>query len=283
MFFITCTCLAVFKLPASALKSRGNVIQSNAAEERGAGKSRTDSLVLLVGRRKNEKEENTMKDNRSAFISAEYDQKILQTVPYYQDILIQVAELVEFYFPQPVSWLDTGCGTGNVIQIGAQRCRIQRAVLCDPSSAMLELSREKLKDCPFPCTYRRQTSQQICEKEEYDVITAVQAHHYLSGEERILAARQCCRALKPHGLFILVENYSPSSQTGIQLGLKRWQGFQTAHGKSESSAQEHVNRFGVEYFPITPTRQKEMLGQCGFQQVELFWLSYLQAGFYAIK
>jgi tRNA (cmo5U34)-methyltransferase len=39
----------------------------------------------------------------------------------------------------------------------------------------------------------------------------------------------------------------------------------------------------LEYFPITVEEHLDLLRNCGFGAVEMFWYSYMQAGFYCIK
>ncbi|MDP4182711.1 MAG: class I SAM-dependent methyltransferase, partial [Bacillota bacterium] len=70
---------------------------------------------------------------------------------------------------------------------------------------------------------------------------------------------------------------------GVRIGKNRWKKFQMESGKTEEEAQKHVDRFGIEFFPITIIEYIELLRKTGFSSVELFWYSYMQAGFYAIK
>jgi len=44
-----------------------------------------------------------------------------------------------------------------------------------------------------------------------------------------------------------------------------------------------MQRFDVEYFPINIEEHLKLLRKTGFRIVELFWYSYMQAGFYGIK
>ena len=50
-----------------------------------------------------------MNDNKSAFSSSDFDRKIKQTIPYYDDIYEQVIELVKTLKYNAVKWLDIGC------------------------------------------------------------------------------------------------------------------------------------------------------------------------------
>jgi len=115
------------------------------------------------------------------------------------------------------------------------------------------------------------------------VITAVLSHHYLHQPQRCEATRICYQLLDHNGVFITVENITPGTTETISLGLERWMRFQVEHGKSRSTAEEHSKRFNTQYFPISIGEHLELLRETGFKSVNLFWLSHLQAGFYAIK
>ena len=59
--------------------------------------------------------------------------------------------------------------------------------------------------------------------------------------------------------------------------------YQLSKGKDAEAVKDHMKRFDSEYFPITVEEHLKLLKACGFQTVELFWYSYMQAGFYCIK
>jgi tRNA (cmo5U34)-methyltransferase len=62
-----------------------------------------------------------------------------------------------------------------------------------------------------------------------------------------------------------------------------WGRFQLDKGKDVAAVENHKKRFNNEYFPITIIEHLESLKEIGFKTVELFWFTYMQAGFYAIK
>jgi len=45
----------------------------------------------------------------------------------------------------------------------------------------------------------------------------------------------------------------------------------------------HLKRFDLDYFPIKADEHRSLLEKTGFRIVEMFWMSYMQAGFYGIK
>lgn len=98
-----------------------------------------------------------------------------------------------------------------------------------------------------------------------------------------MALERCCRALKRGGLFFTFENIAPDSEIGRRLALERWKAYQIRNGRSREEADSHMKRYGVDYFPLTVGTHFELMRECGFQGVELIWMSYIQAGFMGIK
>ena len=74
-----------------------------------------------------------------------------------------------------------------------------------------------------------------------------------------------------------------SSDDSDAIGMKRWLRFLEKHGNSEQDIKMHIDRRGVELFPITVEQHIDLLKRCGFRSVDILWISYLQAGLWAIK
>ena len=54
-------------------------------------------------------------------------------------------------------------------------------------------------------------------------------------------------------------------------------------GNDAEEVKRHIDRRGVEVFPITIEEHLTLLKKCGFTSVNVLWTSFLQAGFWAIK
>ncbi len=222
-----------------------------------------------------------MKDNKSAYNSAIYDDKIVNVLPYYKEYHGQIIDLVKkMGFKEP-DWLDTGCGTGTLARRVLEDRSDVKFTLCDPSEKMLAEAREKLNGRDI--RFLNISSQQIMFESEFDVVTAVQCHHYLQREDRKDAVEKCCRALRENGVFITFENIRMTTAESDAIALSRWAQFLADHGNSEEDVQMHLNRRGIEVFPITIEEHIKLLRECGFRSVDLIWTSYLQAGFWAMK
>lgn len=227
-----------------------------------------------------------MNDNKTAHMAKEYDGKVRITIPNYEFFHSETIDLVKTVIPEPEKWLDTGCGTGTFVLSAIKVFNNTKFVLADPSVEMLTITKEKLSQAGRLKSEVMQpvSSGEIDFQDEYfDVITAIQSHHYLDIKGRRAATANCFRMLKTGGIYITFENIKPLSEAGIKIGLERWKQLQISRGKTEIEAENHTRRFEVEYYPITVTEHIELLKEAGFSTVELLWFSYMQAGFYAVK
>ena len=222
-----------------------------------------------------------MKDNKSAYNSNIYDDKIVNVLPYYREYHGQIIDLVKNMGFKHPDWLDTGCGTGTLARRVLEDMGDVKFTLCDPSEKMLEQAKHKLTGKNI--RYFNISSQQLMFESEFDVVTAVQSHHYLQPGERKDAVSKCYRALKENGVFIAFENIRMSTDRSDAIALSRWARFLSDHGNSAEDVQMQLARRGTEVFPITIEEHIKLLRECGFRSVDLLWTSYLQAGFWAVK
>ncbi len=223
-------------------------------------------------------------DNTSAHLSKEYDSKIHSTIPYYEKFHQETINLIKSMNIEPKIWLDTGCGTGTLIEKAINNFENTLFIMSDPSDGMLKEAKEKLEKYGDRINFLEPTpSHEISIERKIDVITAIQSHHYMSKEERFEATKSCYNLLNEKGVYVVFENIKPLSEKGIKIGKEYWKNFQISKGKEIIEAENHVKRFDVEYFPITIEDHLSLLRDCRFSVVEMFWYSYMQAGFYCIK
>ncbi|UWG97605.1 MAG: methyltransferase [Candidatus Dehalobacter alkaniphilus] len=232
-----------------------------------------------------------MNAGKTSPVAPEYDQKIEITMPMYRLFHTETIDLIKSIHPAPGKWLDTGCGTGNLILSALKTFDCTKFVLADPSTEMINIVRKKLSCSRDRLDRRAQiellppvASENIGLPDwEFDIVTAIQVHHFLSPEERKRATGNCFRMLKPQGIYITFENIRPFSETGVAIGLARWKQYQITQGKSKEEAEKHIQRFDQEYFPINIKEHLLLLKEAGFSMAEVFWVSFMQAGFYAVK
>lgn len=163
-----------------------------------------------------------MNDNKSAHNSAEYDEEIRKSLPYYDEFHKQAIDSVRVTGLKKIKQLDTGCGTGKtaLTAVSSLKDIDISFTLCDISEKMLEIAKEKLSDREI--TFRSISSQELDYCEEFDIVTAIQCHHYLRKEERKTAVTKCYNALKQNGIFITFENIRFDDKDMDLMALKRW-------------------------------------------------------------
>ena len=226
-------------------------------------------------------------DNESAFAALEYDAQVGRAIPYHARFHEETLHLVRAALGEPERWLDTGCGTGTLVQKALACFPATEFFLTDPSTAMLEQARGNLGACdPARVHFLAAAKSQDLDAGlacTFDVITAIQCHHYLDRAGRAAAVGACFRLLKPGGLFIAFENVRPGSERSTEIGKRYWEAFQVRSGRTLQEAQDHLQRFDRDYFPVTVAEHLELLRRAGFETADLFWYSYMQAGFLAIR
>jgi len=226
-------------------------------------------------------------DNSTPHSSSEYDSEIVRTIPFYHLFHTETIDLVRTILADPPLWLDTGCGTGYLVEQALPLLPHTRFLLADPAPAMLDQARERL--VRFPSERIRFLGAFSSENlpaaltENPQIISAIQCHHYGGDEARRLATSACFQVLPKGGLYITFENIKPDTSAGTEIGLDRWCRFQREAGRSAKTVEDHRSRFGKNYFPITIAEHLDLLKNIGFSYAEIFWLSHMQAGFYAIK
>jgi tRNA (cmo5U34)-methyltransferase len=224
-------------------------------------------------------------ENRTPHLPSDYDDKIRKTIPYYDSIHLETMNLLRSLDRPPSTWLDTGCGTGALVKRALDIFPNTRFVLVDPSASMLKVASKRLGSEGRAKILDPMATQELPGrvKGPFDVITAIQCHHYLSRDERTSAVKACSDLLGPGGALVTFENIRPLTLDGVAVGKRNWERFLVENGRTPEEAAAHGGRFDTEYFPITVEEHLDLLRRTGFRTVEMLWYSYMQAGFYCLK
>lgn len=224
----------------------------------------------------------TTLDNATAHASADYALEVKKTIPFHAQMIDLAIEIAFAAVPATTRWLDTGCGPGALVAEARRFAPDIAFFLADPSPAMLDLAREKNPEIPAE-NFLHVASDTLPEVAPFDVITAVQSHHYyegVGGRERAL--RRCFALLKPGGALVTFENVRAETDLGHALQRRRWASFQHSQGRDEATVEAHLARENSKFFPIRVTEHLDLLKKVGFTTVELVWRAHSQAGFLAI-
>jgi len=211
-------------------------------------------------------------DNTTPHKADDYSREVQKTIPFHAEILAQAIDVGLSVRPDARTWLDTGCGPGTLGEMLLARAPAIELTIADPSEAMLALAKHPEKILS--------KTQDLSGIGPFDVITAVQCHHY-GGRER--AVTRCHDLLVSGGVLVVFENVRAETDEGHAIQRKRWAAWQRSVGRSDEEVAQHLAREGTKFFPIRPSEHLDLLRKTGFRVVELFFRAYGQAGFYAVK
>ena len=100
--------------------------------------------------------------------------------------------------PAGQSWLDVGCGKGELLEMGGPRFALASG--CDPSAEMIQASgltalrvQEDMRRLPFADA-------------SFDLVTAVCVYHHVEPADRKALGDEIRRVLKPGGRFCMFEH-----------------------------------------------------------------------------
>jgi tRNA (cmo5U34)-methyltransferase len=223
-----------------------------------------------------------MADNTTPYAASEYEAEVRRTIPFHATLIEQAVDAALGAVPEPARWLDTGCGPGRLAAVA--RARAPRAAfwLADPSAAMLDLARAHNAELGGD-RFLLAPSDALPEKGPFDVITAVQCHHYYADPAgRESAVRRCRALLAPGGALVVFENVRAETDRGHEVQRRRWAAWLRAEGRSEDAILGHWAREGTKFFPLRVSEHVALLERAGFATVEVIWRAYGQAGLLAL-
>jgi SAM-dependent methyltransferase len=112
--------------------------------------------------------------------------------------------------PSKMSWLDVGCGQGDLLRLAGGS--FSRALGCDPSSHMMRSSAQlDVHQQPSP-------TELPFADESFDFVTAVCVYHHVHGNDRTLLTQSIRRVLKPGGMLCVIEHnpWNPVTQAIVK-------------------------------------------------------------------
>ena len=130
-------------------------------------------------------------------------------MPFYEMFHSETIDLVKTVKPKAKCWLDTGCGTGILVEKAFSQFPHTFFILADPSKEMLLQARKRLGS--FPSDRIRFIdsvgSENLRENltEQPEIITAIMCHHYFKPGQRTKSRQVLfrCRWLRAEYLLLL--------------------------------------------------------------------------------
>jgi len=158
--------------------------------------------------------------------------------------------------PKNLSWLDIGCGRGELLRVGASL--FGRAVGCDPSPEMMAacksvelFTQTSATELPFPdCSF--------------ELATAACVYHHVSPEDRTALTHSVRRVLKPGGIFCMLEHNPVNPVTRLIVArcrVDRNAELLTARQASQVIRSSELEVLETSYFLYLPERIFRRIGR----------------------
>jgi tRNA (cmo5U34)-methyltransferase len=221
-----------------------------------------------------------MADNSTAHPAASYEADVARTIPFHAEILREAVSVAVAAVAEPKRWLDTGCGPGRLVGLARALAPGAAFFVADPSPAMLALARSNNPELDAD-RFIEAPSEGLPDQMPFDVITAVQCHHYGDAAARERSVRRCRELLAPGGALVVFENVRAESDRGHELQQRRWSAWLRAAGRDEGAITAQLAREGTKFFPLRVSEHIALLERVGFATVEVIWRAYGQAGLLA--
>jgi SAM-dependent methyltransferase len=156
--------------------------------------------------------------------------------------------------PAELSWLDIGCGQGDLLRLG--QSHFKSATGCDPSKGMLKSCRD--------LDVHTQSAMDVLpfETQKFDFVTAVCVYHHVPVDRRPLLTAEAFRVLRPGGIFCIIEHNPLNPVT--RLIVSRTPVDADARLLTPAEAKRLLlgpgkQSLGVRYFLLLPERLKFLL------------------------
>lgn len=86
--------------------------------------------------------------NFTPHLPEDFDARISSVLPYYSSFHQETINFIKSLPSSPRIWLDTGCGTGSLVNKAIREFPDTKFLLLDPSEGMLSQARKKLSFWP---------------------------------------------------------------------------------------------------------------------------------------
>lgn len=86
--------------------------------------------------------------NATPHLPEDYDARISGILPYYSSFHQETINFIKSLPFSPKVWMDTGCGTGSLVNKAIEEFPNTKFLLLDPSEGMLGQAKEKLSSRP---------------------------------------------------------------------------------------------------------------------------------------
>lgn len=205
--------------------------------------------------------------------AAEYDSKVEQNIPRYNEMLEALINAIPDNKDEP-RILDLGCGTGNITKKVLERFPKAQITCLDLSENMLEIAKDKLSQYEN-IDYILNDFTTLDIYDDYDaIISSLALHHIETDEKKLEMYKKIYDALKEGGVFYNADVLKANSTYNENLNNNTAYDIMRQKGVNEEEIDIYKNKRDENDVPTTLINHIKMLEQAGFKQIDVIWKFY---------
>ena len=209
-----------------------------------------------------------------------------RSVPMYQECQSLAVHWGARFAKANTSVYDLGCSTGTLLLKLAQSIDKNKGITLhgvDNSPAMLEKSREVLKQSPIPCELFEADLNQGISIKNASVVMMNYTLQFVLPEHRIALLKNIFEGLVPGGSLVLIEKIKSDIPALNETFIDFHHQFKRDHDYSDLEISRKREALENVLIPWTVEENQSLIKKAGFHTVDLFFKWNNFAGFIALN
>ena len=200
-----------------------------------------------------------------------YDEVIRKIIPYYEESLSAIIDVLVEMGTYPKSILDIGVGTGNLALKLLRAFPEASLTGIDLVEDFIEATESKLSDYSDRIQLVNSDINDFEFNASYDLVVASFVFHHLTDEHKLKLYREIYRSLNAPGSFVNADFVDSGSPYFGKIFDELRMDQMREQGLSENYVEENYVEHRKIEIPTPVERQMSWLREIGFQEVECIW------------
>lgn len=203
-----------------------------------------------------------------------FDELIIKLIPYYQEMINALVNIIPFNTNNPIKIMDIGCGTGTISYLLKQRFPNAQITCLDISSEMIKQSRKKLQGLQ-DINFIRNDINSYYFNDKYDaIVSSLTLHHLRDDNQKIKMYSKIFQALHSSGVFYNADVILGSSPYNQAFFMKKWIEYMSKYVAREDIDNKWIISYHDQDVPAIHSEQIDWLKAIGFKGVDTIWKYY---------
>ena len=216
-------------------------------------------------------------------VASVFDDMLPRSVPYYNENIALIAELLE----GRRAICDLGCSTGNLLLYLAQKFPQSTLFGVDNSAPMLDIARAKANAYGAKVHFIKADildfDFKVSQKDEFDAIITNYTMQFIRPQKRESLCKKIHNSLQKNGIFIMSEKLVCEDKWLDKRLIDIYHAFKAQNGYSKTEISKKREALENILIPFSQNENVAMLENAGFRAVEVVFRFGNFATFIALK